>query len=318
MRGKVALFLVSAVLALSACGGGDNRVVDLRPPPGSNHAPIADAGADQTIALAGTRIILDGSKSSDPDGTKLTYSWSIVVLPPKSAAVLVGANTVRPSVTLDVEGEYKFGLIVSDGELQSEEATVKVTVGKGGNGGGDGGNPGDGGGDTGLGPVAAVSVSSTSFADGGTFPNQYANTAQKNGLNISPAVSISNFPAETTHFAIVMDAKCDSAVDIGCVMWGVFNIPLTMTNIKENDPSLNMTPGIVFGAVAGGSRSYWGPGGGGSGFSDYNITLNVYALTGAPIPYPGKLPFTSKSFEAAHGKQIIGKGTMKAFYRNQS
>ena len=123
MKGILAAGLVCVAAALAACGG-DNSNNGPQP----NKPPIADVGQDITVPAAGTRIILDGSKSRDPEGTRLNYSWSITALPPKSTATLVGGNTVRPSVTLDVVGQYKFGLIVSDGELQSAEAIVTVTV----------------------------------------------------------------------------------------------------------------------------------------------------------------------------------------------
>ena len=45
----------------------------------SNSAPLADAGADQTITCTpagGAAVTLDGSGSSDADGDVLSYSWS--------------------------------------------------------------------------------------------------------------------------------------------------------------------------------------------------------------------------------------------------
>jgi len=39
-----------------------------------NKSPIANAGPDQTITLPADSVILNGSVSSDPDGTISSYS----------------------------------------------------------------------------------------------------------------------------------------------------------------------------------------------------------------------------------------------------
>ena len=45
-----------------------------------NSPPIADAGFDVTASV-GSKIILDGSLSADPDNDKLTYQWLQVAGP---------------------------------------------------------------------------------------------------------------------------------------------------------------------------------------------------------------------------------------------
>jgi hypothetical protein len=87
-----------------------------------NGAPVANAGADQTITLDSqpcpATITLDGSGSSDPDGDTLTYTWSGIFGELNGinvqAIVPLGIHTIW----LDVEDEY--------GETSSDSVVVTV------------------------------------------------------------------------------------------------------------------------------------------------------------------------------------------------
>ncbi|MBO6620533.1 MAG: fibro-slime domain-containing protein [Balneola sp.] len=81
-----------------------------------NNAPVANAGADQTVNATGqtTSVTLDGLGSSDPDGDNLTYSWSN------------GASGATPTVQL-ADGTHVITLTVSDGE-KSDTDDVTITV----------------------------------------------------------------------------------------------------------------------------------------------------------------------------------------------
>jgi len=70
----------------------ETTTVDCAGPPGT---PIADAGADQTVA-SGATVSLDGTGSNDPDGDPLTYDWTQIDGPP---VALSGADTATPSFT---------------------------------------------------------------------------------------------------------------------------------------------------------------------------------------------------------------------------
>jgi hypothetical protein len=92
-----------------------------------NQAPIADAGADQTVSLeAGDTVVLNGSASTDPDHapSPLTYQWTQVA---GAAVVLIGADTASPTFAVATIGDYIFQLTVSDGAATSED-TVLVHV----------------------------------------------------------------------------------------------------------------------------------------------------------------------------------------------
>ncbi len=69
-----------------------------------NQPPVANAGPDQTVAENNVTM-LDGSMSSDPDGTVLSFSWSLsgtaIGTDPKVSAgpLAVGVHTVTLTVT---------------------------------------------------------------------------------------------------------------------------------------------------------------------------------------------------------------------------
>jgi hypothetical protein len=92
----------------------------------SNSAPTAEAGSPQTVHV-GIPVSLDGSVSSDPDGDKIDYAWSIVSIPSGSNANLSGDATYNPSITPDVPGNYVIRLVVID-KLGSPSAPDEVTI----------------------------------------------------------------------------------------------------------------------------------------------------------------------------------------------
>jgi hypothetical protein len=96
----------------------------------ANTPPVADAGSNQTVATGAT-VQLDGSKSNDPDGDNLTYSWSLVNAPAGTKATLSSTTTVNPSFVADQAGTYVAELTVNDGFF-SNTAKISITAGSGG------------------------------------------------------------------------------------------------------------------------------------------------------------------------------------------
>ncbi len=93
-----------------------------------NQAPIADAGQNQVV-YEGETVTLDGSGSSDPDGTIDSYQWSqtggtgITI----SDGDAVQASFIAPVVGLDGENlTFRLTVIDDDGSSSVSNMTVSV------------------------------------------------------------------------------------------------------------------------------------------------------------------------------------------------
>jgi hypothetical protein len=104
----------------------DEVTVTVNAPDPVNQAPVADAGADQTVNSSSV-VLLDGSGSFDPDGDELSFDWEQLTGP---TVVLVGADTATPSFTAPIgPAVLSFRLTVDDGELSdTDEVTVTVNA----------------------------------------------------------------------------------------------------------------------------------------------------------------------------------------------
>lgn len=92
-----------------------------------NAAPVANAGAAQTVAM-GTTVTLNGVESTDANGDLLSYRWVLTSKPANSGAVLATATSMRSTFTADKVGVFVATLIVNDGKIDSQPATVPITV----------------------------------------------------------------------------------------------------------------------------------------------------------------------------------------------
>jgi hypothetical protein len=90
-----------------------------------NLPPNADAGNGKTVDPA-TQVVLDGSASTDPNGDKLTYHWTVPAGISVSNVDTAVITFVAPSP--DVKTSYKFFLVVNDGQLNSNPDTLILTV----------------------------------------------------------------------------------------------------------------------------------------------------------------------------------------------
>jgi hypothetical protein len=145
MNKAVFNLLVSSLLLifLIGCGGGGSsdsgtNATSNTSNPGSNTsnpdqvtsnlAPVADAGADQTVNV-GNLAILDGTGSYDPDENyPLTYEWQIISNPSESTAVSSVSDSSAPTFTFtaDLPGEYSIQLVVTDDLGMASEPYIVV------------------------------------------------------------------------------------------------------------------------------------------------------------------------------------------------
>lgn len=93
-----------------------------------NHAPLANAGIDQTKD-EGTFVVLDGIASSDPDMDALSFDWSQISGQP---VILSDYHSANPSFTaplVALGGEtLVFQLIVNDGLAESVPVQVNINI----------------------------------------------------------------------------------------------------------------------------------------------------------------------------------------------
>ncbi len=94
--------------------------------PAANIPPVANAGSSVTITLPTNSVTLDGSNSTDADGTISSYSWTKTAGP--NTPVITGANTVSASLTGLIVGQYTYQLTVTDNSGASSSVSVKITV----------------------------------------------------------------------------------------------------------------------------------------------------------------------------------------------
>jgi hypothetical protein len=90
-----------------------------------NKAPVANAGPDQVVTESNL-VTLDATASTDPDNDNLTYQWTA----PPGITLSSGTNP-KPTFTspeTQSNTDYTFTLVVNDGQVNSPEDRVIITV----------------------------------------------------------------------------------------------------------------------------------------------------------------------------------------------
>ena len=118
-----------------SAGNSDTDTVSItvEAPEAPNLPPVADAGPDQTV-VPGDTVTLDGSGSSDSDGTIASYAWERTGGTVGFTVTLTGANTARPVFTADaleagaagVTHVFKLTVRDSSGATANDKVTIRV------------------------------------------------------------------------------------------------------------------------------------------------------------------------------------------------
>ena len=104
--------------------GKDSVIITVNP--AANQAPVANAGSGVNLTLPTNSTTLDGTKSSDPDGTITTYKWTRISGP--NTPSTNGSNSSKMTVSGMIAGQYTYQLTVTDNSGASSSAQVKIRV----------------------------------------------------------------------------------------------------------------------------------------------------------------------------------------------
>lgn len=107
-------------------GAADKDSVTVTVNAAPNQPPVANAGSNLSINLPSNSVSLNGSASSDADGSIASYQWRQLSGP--ATAVLNNATSAIASAGNMIEGLYNFELLVKDNNDAEAKDTVVITV----------------------------------------------------------------------------------------------------------------------------------------------------------------------------------------------
>ena len=125
MRDLTPLLLL-LTLAVTACGGGGGGSAPPPPAP-PNQPPVAVISAPAT-AVIGATVVLDGSGSSDSDGSITGYQWQQVEGPEVELAGSASAEASFTAPGVNGDTSFAFSLTVTDNSGAEASSSASVIV----------------------------------------------------------------------------------------------------------------------------------------------------------------------------------------------
>lgn len=188
----------------------------------SNQTPTANAGTDQNVASGAAGVTLNGSGSSDPDGTIASYNWTQTA---GTTVTLSGTGATRTFTAPTGPQTLTFSLTVTDDDGATSAAdTVNVVVAAPiptANAGSD---------QTNLEPYTTASV--TGSASGGSGSGYTYAWSQVSG----PTVTLVNPNSATVSFVVPPQAApLDSVVPV------VLELEVTDSNLATDTDQVSLT-----------------------------------------------------------------------------
>ncbi len=113
--------IVLTLPLILSCKVPDKNTVDnVRQLPVAVISPIS-------VVEKGSLVNLNGSASYDPNGSPITYTWTMTAKPAASSAVLAVTASAATSFSADVSGDYGIQLVVSNGSENSHAASLTIS-----------------------------------------------------------------------------------------------------------------------------------------------------------------------------------------------
>src|SRR5436190_1603136 len=123
---KKSLLLVISLIVMHAVFYSCKKETSCENCKDSNKPPIAVAGIDQIVTLPTDSILLNGSASTDPDGTINEWLWKKISGP--AAFNIINATSSSTVIKNLSKGIYQFELKVADNDGLFAKDTVMITV----------------------------------------------------------------------------------------------------------------------------------------------------------------------------------------------
>lgn len=121
---------VAICLLLAGTGGGcgvDKKIEETLNPPVADKTPVARISASAETVTISNQVKLDGTSSSDPQGSSLTYAWTISEKPTQSSTALSSSTDSIVTFLADKGGYYTVTLVVTNAS-STPSATASVRI----------------------------------------------------------------------------------------------------------------------------------------------------------------------------------------------